>query len=475
MMAVRTLTLRDVLTALVGETEPPFNFNIDGGSIDSRNVKPNDLFIALPGENTDGHLYVDDALRKGASLALIDHEIISEFPIVDLSKTPLVLPENKPFSLLTANSLEALQRIATWWREQFDLKVVGITGSVGKSSTKDLVWSILSRRLVTLHSEGNQNNEIGLPLTLLKLNSRHEVAVLEMGFYVPGEIKLLCDIAHPQIGIITNVGTVHAERAGSIEVIAQGKAELVEALPPAPTGFAILNYDDTRVRDMASKTKAEVFYYGLSPEADLWADEIESMGLEGVRCRMHYRGESNYLTAPLIGRHSVYTMLRAVATALKFGISWDWIFFALKDMPIQVRVVTVNTKSGARLIDDSYNASPDSTVAALNLLRDLGGRKVAVLGDMLELGQYEDEGHQKVGWRAAEVADELVLIGERSTITRQAAISSGFKPEKIHWYAQAAEAIPYLMDTLQSGDIALIKGSHCMHLETIVAALEENQ
>jgi len=190
---------------------------------------------------------------------------------------------------------------------------------------------------------------------------------------------------------------------------------------------------------------------------------------------MHYRGESNYLTAPLIGRHSVYTMLRAVATALKFGISWDWIFFALKDMPIQVRVVTVNTKSGARLIDDSYNASPDSTVAALNLLRDLGGRKVAVLGDMLELGQYEDEGHQKVGWRAAEVADELVLIGERSTITRQAAISSGFKPEKIHWYAQAAEAIPYLMDTLQSGDIALIKGSHCMHLETIVAALEENQ
>nr|AGU01691.1 UDP-N-acetylmuramoyl-tripeptide--D-alanyl-D-alanine ligase [uncultured bacterium] len=474
-MKIRSLTLSDILFALVGKVETHRNFKIEGGCVDSRRVKANNLFIALPGETTDGHLYVDTALRNGAVLAVIDHLIVSDFPIVDLSRSPLEIPESGPFSLLTSNSLGALQKIATWWRAQLDLKVIGITGSVGKSSTKELTASVLSRRFVTLRSEGNQNNEIGLPLNLLDLTSQHEVAVLEMGFYVPGEIKLLCDIAKPQIGIITNVGTVHAERAGSIEIIAKGKSELVEALPPAPTGVAILNYDDPLVRQMATKTNATIFTYGLSPEADLWADEIESMGLEGVRCQMHYQGESNFLTAPLIGRHSVYTMLRAAATALILGISWDWIFFALKDTTIQVRIVTVSTQSGARIIDDSYNASPDSTIAALNLLNDLGGRKVAVLGDMLELGQYENEGHQKVGWRASEVADELILIGERSTITREAALSSGCRPEKIHWYADASSAIPYLKENLTSGDMVLVKGSHSMHMETIVAALEENQ
>ena len=473
-MKVRSLTLRDVLTALIGEFETQRNFKIEGGCIDSRRVKANNLFIALPGETTDGHLYVDNALRGGAAMAIIGRPIVSEFPIVDLSVSPLNIPEKGPFSVLTTNSLAALQQIASWWRDQFNLKVIGITGSVGKSSTKELTASVLSRRLVTLRNEGNQNNEIGLPLTLLDLNSQHDVAVLEMGFYVPGEIKLLCDIAKPHIGIITNIGTVHAERAGSIDIIAKGKSELVEQLPPDPTGVAILNYDDPRVRQMAELTKARIFTYGLSPEADLWADEIESMGLEGVRCQMHYQGESNYLTAPLIGRHSVYTMLRAAATALILGISWDWIFFALKETPVQVRIVTVNTQSGARIIDDSYNASPDSTIAALNLLNDLGGRKVAVLGDMLELGQYETIGHQKVGWRASQVADELILVGERSTITREAALSSGCRPERIHWYADAASAIPYLKENLQSGDMVLVKGSHSMHMETIVAALERN-
>lgn len=474
-MKIRSLTLLDVLTALVGEVEVHRNFKIDGGCIDSRLVKAKNLFIALPGENTDGHLYVDNALRGGAALALIDQQIVSEYPIVDLTAPKLEIPEEGPFSLLTANALVALQQIAAWWRNQFDLQVIGITGSVGKSSTKELVASVLSRRLVTLRSEGNLNNEIGLPLTLLDLTSQHEVAVLEMGFYVPGEIKLLCDIAKPQIGIVTNIGTVHAERAGSIDIIAAGKAELVEQLPPDPKGVAILNNDDPRVRLMASKTNAKILTYGLSPEADLWADNIESMGLEGIRCQMHYRGESNYLTAPLIGRHSVFTMLRAAAAAITLGISWDWIFFALKDTPVQVRIVTVPTHSGARIIDDSYNASPDSTIAALNLLNDLGGRKVAVLGDMLELGQYESEGHQKVGWRASQVTDELVLIGERSAITREAALSSGCRPEKIHWFADAVSAIPYLQENLKSGDIVLVKGSHSMHMETIVAALEENR
>jgi UDP-N-acetylmuramoyl-tripeptide--D-alanyl-D-alanine ligase len=458
------------LTTNLAEVKP---LSIPNVSIDSREVKTGDLFVAIAGENNDGHNFVEAAFTAGATLAIIEHEVESQYPIVDLRQADFILPDSTPYALLVNNTVEALQRVAGYYRSLFNLKVIGITGSVGKSSTKDLTASVLSHRFKTLSTRGNQNNEIGLPLTLLRLEKDDEVAVLEMGFYVPGEIKLLCDLAKPQIGVITNIGTVHAERAGSIETIAKGKAELIQTLPPAPTGVAILNYDDERVLCMAEQTSARVFYYGLNPKADLWADEIETSGLEGIRCRMHYRDEINYLTAPLIGAHSIYTMLRAVAVALTMGISWDWIFYALKNTPVRVRIVTTKSTSGAMIIDDSYNASPDSTLAALNLLNELGGRKVAVLGDMLELGQYEKEGHQRVGLRASEVADELILVGARSLITREAALSNEFPASKVHWFADTAAASAYLKTSLHEGDTALVKGSHAMHLERIVSALEE--
>ena len=466
------LSFQHVLKALLGHGVGELDFKLPEAFIDSRAMSEGGLFFALRGERTDGHLYVDDAFAKGASLAILDHPIASAYPVVDLSAAEPQIPGTPPFSLLTDNSLLALQKLAAYWRNQFDIKVIGITGSVGKSSTKELTANVLSKRLVTLKNPGNLNNEIGLPLSLLKLTQEHEVAVLEMGFYVPGEIKLLCDIARPQIGIVTNIGTVHAERAGSIEVIAEGKSELVQALPPAPEGVAILNYDDERVLAMAAKTSARVFTYGLCPQADLWADEIESMGLEGIRCRIHYQDESFYVTAPLIGRHSVYTMLRSAAAALSLGFSWDWIFYALKTSNLLLRIATTKTASGALLIDDTYNASPDSTLAALNLLDDLTGRKVAVLGDMLELGQYEEDGHQRVGIRAAQVADEIVLVGQRSLQTQAAALESGFSANKIHWFADQNSAALYLRETLKEKDIALIKGSHAMRMDLIVASLE---
>ena len=466
------LTLQHILKALLGHGVGELDFRLPDAYIDSRAVSESSIFFALRGEKTDGHLYVDDAFAQGASLAVIDHPIQSAYPIVDLGAADPQVPSQAPFSLLTNDVLLALQKIAAYWRSQFDIKVIGITGSVGKSSTKELTANVLSKRLVTLKNPGNMNNEIGMPLSLLKLTQEHEVAVLEMGFYVPGEIKLLCDIARPQIGIVTNIGTVHAERAGSIEVIAEGKSELVQALPAAPVGVAILNYDDERVLAMAAKTKARVFTYGLCPQADLWADQIESMGLEGIRCRIHHQEDSFYLTAPLIGRHSVYTMLRSAASALSLGFSWDWIFYALKTSTLHLRMATTQTASGALLIDDTYNASPDSTLAALNLLDDLTGRKVAVLGDMLELGQYEEDGHQRVGIRAAQIADEIVLVGQRSLKTQKAAIESGFSPSKIHWFSDQSEAALYLKDNLKEHDIALIKGSHAMRMDLIVASLE---
>jgi len=469
------LTLSHVLKALAPSAEYQVrqDFEISGGCIDSRCAFEKGLFVALSGENTDGHQYVDQAFANGAVLALTDHAIESRYPVVDLNQPRFELPANTPFSLQTANALQALQTLAKYWRRQHNLVVIGITGSVGKSSTKELTASILSNHLKTLKNQGNMNNEIGLPLTLLSLTEKHKVAVLEMGFYVAGEIKLLCDIAQPQVGIVTNIGTVHAERAGTIEAIAQGKAELVESLPASPLGLAILNYDDPFVKDMADLTQARVFYYGLDPQADLWADEIESRGLEGIRCRMHLRDESLYFTAPLIGRHSVYTMLRAAAVALNLGMGWDSIFDGFKDNRVELRIVTTRTKTGALLIDDTYNASPDSTMAALNLLDDLTGRKVAVLGDMLELGRYEEAGHNKIGMRASEVADEIVLVGTRSLITRDAALENGFPAGNIHWFSDSIGATDYLRENLKSGDIALVKGSHSMHMEKIITALED--
>jgi len=469
------LTLSHILKALAPAAQYQItqDLEIACGCVDSRCVSEKGLFVALKGENTDGHQFVDQAFANGAVLALIDHAIESKFPVIDLTQESFELPKNAPFSLQTPDALLALQTLAKYWRQQHNLVVIGITGSVGKSSTKELIASVLGSQMKTLKNQGNMNNEIGLPLTLLSLTEEHKAAVLEMGFYVAGEIKLLCDIAQPQIGIVTNIGTVHAERAGSIEAIARGKAELVESLPASPEGLAILNYDDPFVKDMAGLTKARIFYYGLDPEADLWADEVESRGLDGIRCRMHYQDESLYVTAPLIGRHSVYTMLRAAAVALNLGMDWGSIFEAFKDDRVQLRIVTVKTASGAVLIDDTYNASPDSTMAALNLLDDLSGRKVAVLGDMLELGRYEEEGHNKIGMRASEVADEIVLVGTRSLMTRDAAIENGFPADMVHWFNDFNDATTYLRETLKSGDIALIKGSHSMHMEKIVAALED--
>jgi len=466
------LTLQHVLIALLGESIGNLDFKITEGCIDSRHVPPFSLFFALKGENTDGHLFVDEAFAKGANLAIIEHPIQSEFPVVDIREGAAALPSQPPFSLLTENTLQALQKIAAYWRRQFELKVIGITGSVGKTSTKELTASILSQRFITLKNPGNLNNEIGLPLTLLQLTNHHQVAVLEMGFYIPGDIAKLCEIALPQIGIVTNVGTVHAERAGSIEAIAAGKSELVQALPPAPEGVAILNFDDERVLPMAQKTDARILTYGLDPQAELWADEIESMGLEGIRCRMHFHGEDFYITAPLIGRHSVYTLLRSAAAALCLGFSMPAIFDALKNSQLQLRITTVQSASGALILDDTYNASPDSTVAALNLLADLDGRKVAVLGDMLELGQYEEDGHQRIGIRAAEVADELVFVGQRTKTSLSSALESGFPAQKAHWFAQPSEATEYLRKILKNGDVVLIKGSNAMHMDQIVSALE---
>lgn len=474
-MSKSLLSLADVVEAITGTRLAGRSPVISEPSIDSRQVIPGSLFIAMPGERTDGHDYVASAFAKGASFAIIQKDIPSEYPLLDLRPGKFSMDfklSGKHLCIRVDDSLKALQTIARFWRSKLDLRVIGITGSVGKSTTKELVSEVLSTRYTTLKNAGNMNNEIGLPLTILQLGPGYQRAVLEMGFYVPGEITFLCDIAKPQVGIVTNVGTVHAERAGTQETIARGKAELIQALPPAPEGIAILNYDDPWVRPMADKTNARIIYYGLDPKATLWADEIESEGLDGIKFRLHYQNEVLHLHVPLIGEHSVHTALRAAAAGLAEGLSWTEIIFGLKQSHAQLRLVTVQTNSGALLLDDTYNASPESTLAALNLLGKIDGRKIAVLGDMLELGPYEKQGHEVVGIRVAEVAEKLVAIGERSKIIVESARRVGMPASSIFWFKDVEPAIDMLKELLKEGDIALIKGSHGLRMDRIVAALE---
>jgi len=460
----------EALTKLHLEEKTPI---ITEAVIDSRQVIPGSMFVAIPGEHVDGHDFLAEAFKRGASFALIQKDVEASFRTLDLrsSLSADSLPDlNLPLCLRVENTVTALQQIARFWRRQLDLRVIGITGSVGKSTTKEMVAEVLSQRYRTLKSPGNLNNEIGLPLSILKLSPGYQRAVLEMGFYVPGEIAFLCDIAQPHVGVVTNIGTVHAERAGSQENIFLGKSELVQALPE--DGVAVLNFDDPWVRKMEEKTRAQIFFYGLSPEADLWADNVEGQGLEGIRFRLHYQRETLHVRVPLIGRHSVHTALRAAAVGLVEGLTWQEIFDGLNQGHTQLRLVAVRSKTGALILDDTYNASPESMLAALNLLDELDGRKIAVLGDMLELGQYERQGHEMVGLRAAQVADTLLTLGTRGHLIAEAARRSGMRKTSVQEFEELDQIVNWLDENLTKHDSVLIKGSHGLRMDRIVNALE---
>jgi UDP-N-acetylmuramoyl-tripeptide--D-alanyl-D-alanine ligase len=469
------LTLADVVEGLTGyRWAAAEGQRINQVVIDSRQATPGSLFVALPGEHVDGHDYVADAFSRGAIAALAHRTPEIECRVLDIKKqrSEDQAPDSLtlPICLKVPDSLKGLQQIATFWRARFKPRVVGITGSVGKSSTKELTWAVLRQQFNTLKSPGNLNNEIGLPLTLLRLDDSHERVVLEMGMYDLGEIRDLCAIARPHIGVVTNVGPTHLERLGTVERIAQAKAELVQALPA--DGIAVLNQDDPFVRSMAQETQARVFTYGLTPDADLWVSDIVSEGLEGIRFVLHYQDEGIHTKVPLLGRHSVHTALRAAAVGLIEGMTWHEIVTGLQNSALQLRLVSVPGINDSTLLDDTYNASPVSTIAALNLLDDLSGRKIAVLGDMAELGDYEEEGHRKVGCRAADVVNLLITVGSRARLMAEEARACGLSSEAIIEAETNDQAVDHLRQIVQRGDIVLVKGSRSMAMEEIVAALQ---
>jgi len=450
--------------------------------VDSREARPGSLFVALKGEHADGHDYVASAFGKGAVAALVERPTQGAASIIDLTGGPagavreLPLPRALPLALLVPDALQALQQLArARRRESPSLRVVGVTGSVGKTTAKEIIAAVLSQRQPTLKSEGNHNNEIGLPLTLMDLDAPHRYAVLEMGMYALGEIALLCEIALPQVGVVTNVGPTHLERLGSLERIAQAKAELVRALPAE--GMAVLNGDDPRVWSMNSQTAARVLTFGLGEDCDVRASALVSMGLEGVRFEVQASARCGVgsrtapaLRTPMLGLPGVLSSLPAVAIGLAEGLTWDEIQAGLIAAGAGIRLVPVPGAMGMTILDDSYNASPASTLTALAVLAESPGRRVAALGDMLELGAYETEGHCQVGRAAAGALDLLIAVGPRARHMADAAHEAGLPAAQVLVVPDTESAIRVLRDVLRSGDTLLVKGSRGMAMERIVEA-----
>jgi UDP-N-acetylmuramoyl-tripeptide--D-alanyl-D-alanine ligase len=438
---------------------------VRGGAVDSRRVEPGNAFFALPGERTDGHRFLIDASERGAAALVVTRDIPSE----DRARLE-AFPEGGPAVVAVDDALVALHAAAREWRGRFDPLVVGVTGSLAKTSTKEQIAEVLAARWNVLRNTANENNEIGLPLTLLRLTPEHEVAVLEMGMYQPGDIAFLAALARPKIGVVTAVRGTHVARAGSLDEIERGKRELVEALPDG--GTAVLNADDARVAAMAGSVPAGVgvITYGLEPGADVTATNVVSLGADGMSFRLHAGGREIEVATPSLGRHSVHNALAAAAVGTVAGMDLEGIAGALTQ-PLSLPHRTTLIDAGDwRLLDDSYNAAPDSMVAALDLLASLPGRRVAVLGEMLELGDTTAEAHRRVGEHAAVTADVLLAVGSEAPTYVAAVLAARARvpASAVYEARDRAEALAVLLEILRPGDVVLFKASRGAALDLLL-------
>jgi len=442
-----------------------------GVSTDSRTIQPGRLFIPLKGERLDGHRFIEEAVEEGAAGALVEEEGPGRPELVRALLARRELWSQAFLVGVPGSSWEAFHRLAADHRSRFPIPVVAVTGSNGKTTTKELVAQLLGARWRTLRSPGNFNNEVGLPLTLLDLGPEFEVLVVEMGMRGRGEIARLCQLARPTAGIVTNVGVSHLELLGSQEAIAAAKAELVEALPS--DGLAVLNGDDPWVRAMAGQTRARVVTYGLE-QGEVTARDLE-LGADGARFQLVWEGRQAPVQLPLLGRHNVLNALAAAACALGLGMELAAVADALGRVQApKLRLERVAVRDFT-VLNDAYNASPASMAAALEVLAQVApGRKGAVLGDMLELGPVTEAEHLAVGRRAAQVGlAYLVIVGEQAERIAQGAREGGLPPEAIHVTPGWERAAQVLERLAQEGDTVLVKASRGLGLERVVQWLQE--
>jgi UDP-N-acetylmuramoyl-tripeptide--D-alanyl-D-alanine ligase len=456
---------RSLAAALGGELLHAGTSPIRGGAVDSRKVEPGNVFFALAGERTDGHNYLDDAARRGAAALVVSRrpDAAAQRALAEVGAAPTIV--------LVPDVLAALHATAAAWRSRFEPVVVGVTGSIAKTSTKEQVAQVLAQRWTVLRNQANENNEIGLPLTLLQLAPTDDIAVLEMGMYTPGDIAVLAELAQPRVGVVTAVRPTHLARAGSIDAIERGKRELVDALPVG--GTAVLNADDERVARMADARTGQlrVMRYGFADAADVSAINIESLGEEGMRFELRLLTGTVPARIPALGRHSVHNALAAAAVGHALGLDATTIVAGLAQ-PFSVPHRTTLVRAGDwRILDDTYNAAPDSMAAALDLLASLPGRRVAVLGEMLELGDMSDEAHTKIGGHAARAAQLLVAVGPFASLYAAGARAAGMDAAAIVETADREQALAQLARRLRTGDIVLVKASRGAELDRLVDEL----
>jgi UDP-N-acetylmuramoyl-tripeptide--D-alanyl-D-alanine ligase len=457
-------SLKDVLKATAGTlVSGAQEFLFYGISTDSRLISKGNLFIALKGENFDGHDFVMRALKQGAVGILVhDEEKINQ------------IPKDKTFVIIkVTDTLTALGDLAHEWRKKFPIPVIGLTGSSGKTTTKEMIAAIISRKKNILKTEGNLNNLIGVPQTIFRLTSKHELMILEMGTNTRGEIKRLTQIAEPNIGLITNIGPAHLAGFGSIDVVREEKNDLLLNLPPS--GVAIINLDDEAITIVSEKWNGRKITFSMSPNADVTVRDIEKNGIKGIRFNLVIGGSAQKVEMKIAGLHHVYNAMAATAAAVAAGIDYKTIAKGLAVFrPFSGRMEMIKLHNGAFLLDDSYNANPASVREALMTLKDLknGHNGYVFLGDMLELGADAVEMHRKIGMLIATIGiNTLFLQGDFSEVTAAGAMEGGLSPENIFFLSGDEKGITYLKKHLKKGDWILVKGSRRMKMEKIVSQI----
>jgi len=449
------ITLKQVAEATEGELRGgDGTLQISGVSTDSRALHPGELFVALPGERFDGHDFVVEAFACDAAAAVVERELPE-------------LSTDQPL-IIVNDALRAYGQLAGWYRSQFDVTVVAVTGSVGKTTTKNMIGSILARHGPTLVAPGNLNNEIGLPRVLLSLTAQHQYCVVELAMRGPGEIGYLAQMASPRVGVITNVGETHLGLLGSRDAIAQAKAELLEALPNE--GRAVLNADDFYYELFAELSSGPTVSFGYDSLADVRIADVNIHGLEGAEFVLHIGARSVPVRINLPGRHNVANAAAAAAAAWAVTGSTDKIAAGLARCQTEaMRTEVSRTAQGATIINDAYNAAPRSVAAALEMVAQIAGRKIFVFGDMLELGPTAEEEHRRIGRLCVEQGLYwLIGIGRWAALAVEEAAAGGLRADVAE---TAEEAVALIRPELIPSDVVLVKASRAIGLERVVEGL----
>jgi len=461
---MQSMTLAEIKTILGAESAPgDEEILITGISTDTRTIGAGDIFIPLKGENFDGHGFIGAALKAGAVAALS-----SEKGLEGVDEASLITVDD---------TLLAYHSLASAYRQKLAVPVIAITGSNGKTTTKDLVAAVLSQRFRVLKTPENFNNEIGVPRTILSAERDVERFVLEMAMRGEGQIRQLCEMARPDAGIITTIGESHYELLGSYEAIADAKGELLESL--GHNGYAVLNADDRWFARLADKCQCPVYSYGQSEEAYMRLLECTPIGMEGFDISVR-RGPSDMhsFKVPMLGFHNVYNSLAAILTGFLNGLDEKEIQQGLSSVTITgKRMEKLQTDDGIVIINDTYNASPTSVRQALKTLSMSSpkGRRVAVLGDMRELGEISEEGHRETGREAVRSGvDYLVTMGEMGRWIHEEAISEGMASDRCLWFEDRQQAMEHVSGLLAEGDIVLVKASRLMKLEEVVEHIKSS-